>query len=264
MSPITYEIQQGIVLITFQNPPVNGMSYALRRGIVESLDKALEDKSVQAVVLTGSDKAFSGGADVTEFGTPKTMWQPNLRAVIEALEESEKIVVAAIQGVCLGGGLELAMGAHYRIAKADAQLGLPEVKLGLLPGAGGTQRLPRAVGLEKAIEMVTNGSILKAKALADTDLVDRVVDDNLVAEAIKFAQELVAKNAELKQLRQLEVQSAGDAQALRHIGQVVYRRRRGGDAIPSRPVLAVQTLLFAVHQRRQFSGIGLVMQMWIG
>lgn len=214
MSPITYEIQQGIVLITFQNPPVNGMSYALRRGIVESFDKALEDKSVQAVVLTGSDKAFSGGADVTEFGTPKTMWQPNLRAVIEALEESEKIVVAAIQGVCLGGGLELAMGAHYRIAKADAQLGLPEVKLGLLPGAGGTQRLPRAVGLEKAIEMVTNGSILKAKALADTDLVDRVVDDNLVAEAIKFAQELVAKNAELKQLRQLEVQSAGDAQAL--------------------------------------------------
>ena len=97
MSPITYEIQQGIALITFQNPPVNGMSYALRREIVESLDKALEDKSVQAVVLTGSDKAFSGGADVTEFGTPKTMWQPNLRAVIEALEESEKIVVAAIK-----------------------------------------------------------------------------------------------------------------------------------------------------------------------
>lgn len=214
MSPINYEIQQGIALITFQNPPVNGMSYALRRGIVESLDKALDDANVRAIVLTGSEKAFSGGADVTEFGTPKTLQQPILRAVIEALEQAEKPVVAAIQGVCLGGGLELAMGAHYRIAKADAQIGLPEVKLGLLPGAGGTQRLPRAVGLEKALDMITSGAIVKGKALAGTDLVDRVVEDNLIAEAIRFAAELADSNAPLKQLRNLDVKSAGDAQAL--------------------------------------------------
>lgn len=120
MAAVNYEIKEGVALVTFQNPPVNGMSHALRLGIVQAVDKAEADPSVQSMVLTGSQSAFSGGADVTEFGTPKVLQQPILRAVIEALEQCEKPVVAAIQGVCLGGGLELAMGAHYRIAKADA------------------------------------------------------------------------------------------------------------------------------------------------
>ena len=214
MDAVKYEIKDGVALVTFQNPPVNGMSHALRLGIVQAIDKAESDTAVSSIVLTGSEKAFSGGADVTEFGTPKVMQQPILRAVIEALEVCEKPVIAAIQGVCLGGGLELAMGAHYRIAKADAQIGLPEVKLGLLPGAGGTQRLPRAVGLEKALEMITSGTIVKGQSLAGTQLLDRVVEDDLIAAAIAYAQELVANQAPLKRLRDLQVTSQTDAQAL--------------------------------------------------
>ena len=214
MDAVKYEIKDGVALVTFQNPPVNGMSHALRLGIVQAIDKAESDTAVSSIVLTGSEKAFSGGADVTEFGTPKVMQQPILRAVIEALEACEKPVIAAIQGVCLGGGLELAMGAHYRIAKADAQIGLPEVKLGLLPGAGGTQRLPRAVGLEKALEMITSGTIVKGQSLAGTQLLDRVVEDDLIAAAIAYAQELVANQAPLKRLRDLQVTSQTDAQAL--------------------------------------------------
>ncbi len=214
MTAVKYEIKEGVALVTFQNPPVNGMGHALRLGIVQAVDKAEADDAVHSIVLTGSDKAFSGGADVTEFGTPKVLQQPILRAVIEALEDCEKPVVAAIQGVCLGGGLELAMGAHYRIAKADAQIGLPEVKLGLLPGAGGTQRLPRAVGLEKAVEMITTGTIAKGKALAGTGLLDRVVENNLVEEAIAFAKELASSKAPLKRLRDLEVKSQVDAKEL--------------------------------------------------
>lgn len=214
MTTLHYEIQQGIALITFQPPPVNGMSYALRRGIIEALDRALDDTAVRAVVITGSENAFSGGVDVTEFGMPKAFHQAILHVVIEALEQSDKLIVVAIQGVCAGGGLEIAMGAHYRIAKADAQIGLPEVKFGLLPGAGGTQRLPRAIGLEKSLDMITSGQILKANTLANTGLLDRVVEDNLVQEAIKFALELVESNAPLKQLRSLEVKAATDAQAV--------------------------------------------------
>ena len=214
MDAVKYEIKDGVALVTFQNPPVNGMSHALRLGIVQAIDKAESDTAVSSIVLTGSEKAFSGGADVTEFGTPKVMQQPILRAVIETLEVCEKPVIAAIQGVCLGGGLELAMGAHYRIAKADAQIGLPEVKLGLLPGAGGTQRLPRAVGLEKALEMITSGTIVKGQSLAGTQLLDRVVEDDLIAAAIAYAQELVANQAPLKRLRDLQVTSQTDAQAL--------------------------------------------------
>ncbi|MDO5678855.1 MAG: 3-hydroxyacyl-CoA dehydrogenase NAD-binding domain-containing protein [Pelistega sp.] len=214
MDAVKYEIKDGVALVAFQNPPVNGMSHALRLGIVQAIDKAESDTAVSSIVLTGSEKAFSGGADVTEFGTPKVMQQPILRAVIEALEACEKPVIAAIQGVCLGGGLELAMGAHYRIAKADAQIGLPEVKLGLLPGAGGTQRLPRAVGLEKALEMITSGSIVKAQSLAGTQLLDRVVEDDLIAAAIAYAQELVVNQAPLKRLRDLQVTSQTDEQAL--------------------------------------------------
>lgn len=214
MTAVQYEVKQGVALVTFQNPPVNGLSHALRLGIVQSVDKAEDDLSVKAIVLTGSERAFSGGADVTEFGTAKVLQQPILRAVIEALEECTKPVIAAIQGVCLGGGLELAMGAHYRIATADAQIGLPEVKLGLLPGAGGTQRLPRAIGLEKALEMITTGSIVKGKALADTVLLDRVVEANLIDEALAFAAELAAAQAPLKRLRDAEVAADGDAAAL--------------------------------------------------
>ena len=214
MSPIAYEVQRGIAVIHLQNQPVNGLSYALRHGLVEALDRALDDTEVVAIVVTGSTRAFSAGADVNELGTAKSLQAPILRSVIEALEESEKLVVAAIQGVCLGGGLELAMGAHYRIAKADARLALPEVKLGLLPGAGGTQRLPRAIGLEQALDMIMSGATMTAKALQGSALLDRVVDDNLLEAAVEFALELSSSQAPLKQLREQVVASESDAQDL--------------------------------------------------
>lgn len=214
MSPITYEVQRGIAIIHLKNLPGNGLSHALRLGLLGGLDRALDDSQVVAIVVTGSERVFSVGADVREFGTPKSVQAPLLGSVIEALEESEKPVIAAIQGACLGGGLELAMGAHYRIAKANARLALPEVKLGLLPGAGGTQRLPRAVGLKKALDMIVSGATMMAEKLKDTGLLDRVVSDNLLEAAVDYALELVEAQAPLKQLCAQAVSVEGDAQAI--------------------------------------------------
>src|SRR5262245_11883243 len=151
---VDYHLDRNVAVVSFSNPPVNGLSHALRTGIADALARAQSDESVQAIVLTGAGGLFSGGADIREFGTAASTAEPTLRRLIERIEASSKPVVAAIAGTCLGGGLELAMGAHYRVASADARLGLPEVKLGLLPGAGGTQRLPRLVGVARAIEMI--------------------------------------------------------------------------------------------------------------
>ena len=260
MTAVNYEIKEGVALVTFQNPPVNGMSHALRLGIVQAVDKAEADPSVQSMVLTGSQSAFSGGADVTEFGTPKVLQQPILRAVIEALEQCEKPVVAAIQGVCLGGGLELAMGAHYRIAKADAQIGLPEVKLGLLPGAGGTQRLPRALGLEKALEMITSGTIVRAKTLADSNLLDRVVEDDLIAAAIAFAQELAVNKAPFKRLRDLQVTSQTDAQTLL---QTVREKLQASSKNFPAPVKCLETVQASIDMPFE-QGLAFERQLFLG
>ena len=207
-----YEEQDGVAVIIFNNPPVNGLSHGLRKAIVQGVDRANSNAAIRAIVLGGSERAFSGGADVTEFGTPKAQQAPTLRTVIEVLEQSAKPVVAAINGVCLGGGLELALGAHYRVAAAAARVGLPEVKLGILPGAGGTQRLPRVVGLEKALNMIVSGQIVKASSLADSALFDKVVDSDPQAAAIEFAKGLAA-DAPLKRIRDLKVNDA-DADAL--------------------------------------------------
>jgi len=200
-----YDTRGGIALITFDNPPVNGLGADLRRGIVEGLDRALADAAIGAVVITGSDRAFSGGADVREFGTPKTMQEPNLLSVIKALEGSSKPVVAAISGNCLGGGLELALAAHYRVAKSDATIGLPEVKLGLIPGAGGTQRLPRLVGVEAALNLIVSGSIVPASRFAGTPLFDAVVDADVVGAAVALAERVVAEKLPLKRVRDLKI-----------------------------------------------------------
>ncbi|MEO7986895.1 MAG: 3-hydroxyacyl-CoA dehydrogenase NAD-binding domain-containing protein, partial [Gemmatimonadales bacterium] len=162
-------------------------SHSVRTGIAEALARAQADPAIRAIVLTGSGGLFSGGADIREFGTPASTTDPTLRRLIELVETSTKPVVAAIAGVCLGGGLELAMAAHYRVASADAKLGLPEVKLGLLPGGGGTQRLPRLVGVERAIEMIVSGELVAARDLTNTGLLDRVVEGDPLAAAVDFA-----------------------------------------------------------------------------
>ena len=243
MSHATYEIKDRVALITFQNPPVNGMSYALRKSLVVFVDQAEADSGVDAIVITGSARAFSGGADVTEFGTPKVLQQPILRVVIEVLENVTKPVVAAIDGVCLGGGLELALGAHYRVAAAHAQIGLPEVKLGLLPGAGGTQRLPRVVGLEKALHMITTGQVIKAKALADTALLDKVVETDVVGAAIAFAKEVVAQNLPLKRVRDIEISPEGANEILQAAREKLENGKKDQIA-PLKCLDAVQASVF--------------------
>ena len=187
MPAIDYRVERAVAVISFANPPVNGLSHAVRAGISAALERAQADPTIRAIVLTGTGGLFSGGADIREFGTPASTADPTLRQLIELVETNEKPVVAAIDGTCLGGGLELAMAAHYRIASADAKLGLPEVKLGLLPGAGGTQRLPRLVGVETAIEMIVKGEPVPATELANTALLDRVVDGELMAAAVELA-----------------------------------------------------------------------------
>ena len=185
--------QGAIAIVTMDNPPVNGLGLALRMGIVAAIDAAQADPAIRAIVLTGSDSAFSGGADVREFGTPKSGLAPNLLAVVAAVEESSKPVVAAISGNCLGGGLELAMACHYRVAHAKASLGLPEVKLGLIPGASGTQRLPRLVGVETALNMIVGGAPVAAAKLAGTALLDAVVEVAVVDAAIALAEQVADK-----------------------------------------------------------------------
>jgi 3-hydroxyacyl-CoA dehydrogenase len=195
------EIRDGIAVLTLDNPPVNGLGLATRRGLVEALDAAQQDAVVRAIIITGSGRSFSGGADIREFNTPQAEQEPTLPTVILAVEGSRKPVVMAINGIALGGGLELALGGHYRVAVGDAQVGLPEVKLGLLPGAGGTQRLPRAVGLETALNMIVSGTPVAAAKLASTRLFDRVVETDALGAAVSLANEVVANNASLPRVR---------------------------------------------------------------
>ncbi|MCM0613747.1 enoyl-CoA hydratase/isomerase family protein [Marinobacter sediminum] len=208
MSTAHYDVHGKIAVIRLDNPPVNGLGLALRQGIVNGIRQAESDDAVKAVVLIGSDRAFSGGADISEFGTAKAMTEPMLPTVINYVESSRKPVIAAISGACMGGGLELALGCHYRIAKPDAQIALPEVKLGLLPGAGGTQRLPRVIGAEHALNMIVSGSAVPAKQFKGSALFDEIVDNELFDVAIAYATKVVSENLPLKRVRDLKAKHA--------------------------------------------------------
>ena len=190
-----YEVHGSVALITLSNPPVNGLGHPTRLSIAENLQKANDDDAVKSIIITGAGKAFSGGADIKEFGSPKAMQEPNLLSVILAVENSSKPVVAAIHSVCMGGGLELALGCHYRIAAPGCSVALPEVKLGLLPGAGGTQRLPRALGVEPALNMIVSGEPVKSELLAQIPgqkLFDKMSSsaETLADEVLAFAQSI--------------------------------------------------------------------------
>ena len=212
-----YKVQGDVAVITLNNPPVNGLGYDTRVGITNGLEKANADPAVKAIVLTGADKAFSGGADIREFGTAKATQEPNLLSVIRAVETSAKPVVAAIHTVCMGGGLELALGAHYRIAAPGAKIALPEVKLGLIPGAGGTVRLPRVLGVETALNMIVSGEPVNSEMLAGLPgqkLFDKMASspEKLLDEAVAFAKDVAAKGGELPLVRNLPAKHPnGDA-----------------------------------------------------
>ncbi|MBU3900904.1 MAG: enoyl-CoA hydratase/isomerase family protein [Gammaproteobacteria bacterium] len=190
-----YQVHGDIAVITLNNPPVNGLGYATRVALTDGLSKANDDAAVKAIVITGAGKAFSGGADIKEFGSPKALQEPNLHSVILMVENSSKPVIAAIQTVCMGGGLELSLGCHYRIAAPGCSVALPEVKLGLLPGAGGTQRLPRALGVEPALNMIVSGEPVKSEMLAmlpGQQLFNKMAasTESLLQEALAYASEV--------------------------------------------------------------------------
>ena len=205
MSQLHFEAGDGIAVLRLDNPPVNSFGLELRTAIVAALARAEDDPALKAVVLIGSGKGFSGGADIREFGTPKAYAAPNLLMVLRAIEECTKPVIAAINGICMGGGFELALACHYRIATADAQLGLPEVKLGLLPGAGGTQRLPRVIGLERALNMIVSGTPQRAEQLRGTPLFDAIVSGDLLAGALEFARGVVRDGGITRRVRDLKI-----------------------------------------------------------
>jgi 3-hydroxyacyl-CoA dehydrogenase len=195
MTAVRYQIKQGIAWLTMNNPPLNALSHELRSSIVAAIDRAGADAKVRAVVIIGNERAFSSGADIKEFGGGAFYAEPFLPSVVDAVEASSKPVVAAISGACMGGGLELALGCHHRVALADAKIAFPEVKLGLIPGAGGTQRFPRLVGLETAVNVIVSGATVPASAFKGTALFDVIVQDDLRKAAREFAAGLI-KGAE--------------------------------------------------------------------
>src|ERR1700722_9154271 len=205
MNELKFEVRDGVAVLTLANPPVNSLGHALRTALVEGLERANADEGIGAIVVIGSGAGFSGGADIREFGTPKAAAYPNLPDVLREVEGSVKPVIAAIGGVCMGGGLELALACHYRVAVPGARIALPEVKLGLLPGAGGTQRLPRLLGVETALNMIVSGATVASEKLRDTPLFDAFGDGDLLESALTLARRVITESQGRKRVRDLKI-----------------------------------------------------------
>jgi len=197
--PVTFSRRGQVGVITVDNPPVNALSTAVRKGLLDCFRQGEKDPEVKAMVVIGAGRTFIAGADIREFGKP--MADPSLHEVNAAYEASGKYMIAAIHGTALGGGLEVCLCCHYRVAVPKAQVGLPEVKLGLLPGAGGTQRLPRLVGAEAALDLIVNGKFVAAPKARQMGIVDEVVEGDLLDGAVAFAEKLIATKAPLKKVR---------------------------------------------------------------
>ena len=237
MTVLRYKVDAGIAWLTLDNPPLNALSHALRAGIVAALERALADAKVQAIVLAGSERAFSSGADIKEFADGSFYADPFLPALVDALEAAHKPVIAAISGACMGGGLELALGCHYRVARSDAKIAFPEVKLGLIPGAGGTQRFPRLVGLETAINLIVSGTTVPASLLKGP-LFDALTDGVLAEAARKFALELGKKGWPVRRVRDLPVKHP-QGEAFLQFARTSVAAVSRGMAAPLRAIEAV-------------------------
>jgi 3-hydroxyacyl-CoA dehydrogenase len=205
MNRLNFEVKSGIAVLTLDNPPVNSLGHELREALVSGLERANADPGIDAVVLIGSGAGFSGGADIREFGTPKAVAHPNLRTVVSEVEDNAKPVIAAISGVCMGGGLELALACHYRVGIPGARIALPEVKLGILPGAGGTQRLPRLLGVERALNMIVSGATIASEKLRDSPLFDAFADGDLLDNAVSLARRVATEGLPRKRVRDMKI-----------------------------------------------------------
>lgn len=222
MQPVSLDYDGEIAVITVDSPPVNALSQAVRQGIADRLDEAGANRDCRAIVLCCKGRTFIAGADIREFGRPPQ--PPHLPDVVHRLEDCTKPVVAAIHGTALGGGLEVAMGCHYRIATKTAAVGLPEVKLGLLPGATGTQRLPRLAGIERALDMMLTGDPVPASDALEAGVVDRVSEGNLLADAVAYAREVAGEPP--RRVRELPVPEA-DAGLFEAVRERIRPKTRG-------------------------------------
>jgi len=235
--PITTHRHGDVLVVTSNNPPVNALGAAVRQGLVAAIGEAEADDAIKAVVIRCEGQTFFAGADITEFGKPPVM--PWLPEVVDTIENCSKPVVAAIHGTALGGGLEIALGCHYRVAVADAKLGVPEVKLGLLPGAGGTQRLPRVAGVQKALEMTTGGGMIGAKEAVDIGLVDRLVEGELQQHAVAYAEEVRDIRPLPKSSERQDKVEAADPGVFAEFRKANARKFRGFEA-PEKNIQAVE------------------------
>jgi len=247
MSAVAISRISRTLVLTLDHAPVNGLGLALRTALADAFQTALDDAVVSAIVLTGAGRMFSAGADITEFGTPKSMTPPSLPEIINMIEQAKKPVVAAIHGNALGGGLELALGCAYRVAAPGANLGLPEVSLGIIPGAGGTQRLPRIIGVAPALDMIVSGKPIKAEKGLALGLIDELADGDLVDAAVKFCQGLPAGDAALRPTRAREeklAEARDNPQLFDDYRETMARPARGLEA----PYAAVECVEASVAQ----------------
>jgi 3-hydroxyacyl-CoA dehydrogenase len=237
-SPVSYELVDGIGVITIDNPPVNALSHAVRAGIQGHLRAAQRDNS-KAILILCKGRTFIAGADIREFGKPPE--EPHLPDLCNEIEDSSKPVVAALHGTALGGGFEVALGSHYRCALPDARVGLPEVKLGLLPGAGGTQRTPRLCGVIPALDLITGGNPLDAQQAANLGLVDRVIDGDLRDGALAWCRELVANDAPRRKTRELRAETVSDGVLAEYRGKLAKKAR--GQVAPQKIVDCIEAAM---------------------
>ncbi len=251
---VRYERRGTVGVITVDNPPVNALSHAVRHGLVDALMTGLGDADAKALMVIGAGRTFIAGADIKEFGKP--LEPPDLNFIIAGLETSAKPVVAAIHGTALGGGLEVALGCHYRVAVAPAQVGLPEVKLGILPGAGGTQRLPRLIGAKAALDLITTGDFVRAPHAKALGIIDEVIEGDLLEGALRFAEAAVARGIAGRRIRDRDEKLAelrGNKDFFQEYRKAVRKRARGQES-PVRCVDAVEAaanLPFAEGLKRE-------------
>ena len=242
MTVLRYKVDQGIAWLAMNNPPLNALSHELRSAIVTNLDRAVSDPKVRAIVLIGNDRAFSSGADIKEFSGNAFYAEPFLPAVCDIVEAASKPVVAAINGACMGGGLELALGCHYRVALADAKIAFPEVKLGLIPGAGGTQRFPRLAGLETALNLIVSGATVPAVVLKDSALFDVLAKDDLRGATREFVTKLLAAKLPIRRVRDLPMKHP-QGEAFLQFAKISAAAIARGLSAPLRAVEAVGAAL---------------------
>lgn len=242
---VKVERRDAVAIVVVNSPPVNALSAAVRKGIADGVKSAQADDSVKAIVIACAGRTFIAGADITEFGKPPQ--SPSLHEVIEVIENSSKPVVAAIHGTALGGGLELALGCHFRVATKDAKLGLPEVKLGLLPGAGGTQRLPRAVGPEMAVTMIVGGNPISAAEALKNGLIEEIIDGEPAVGGEAFARKALAEKRPLRKLRDDDSKLAAakaDKSIFTNAAAAANKRNRGLEA----PLAAAEAVSHSLDQ----------------